>query len=235
MHTAGQIKKIPWDSKVFGINCYEITTLSRENLNRAGKIPGHYTVKVNPLTPKRILFDCGFYYCDTLVEASCAKNDFTYFPDKRVFISRQTPPADLIRISTGAFRHGRFHRDFNIATKFADARYNRWLKELCRRKTVLGLIFDNTLAGFFAYQNNRIALHAISKKFRGRGLAKYLWSAACVELFKEHKQLTVTFSLANMPIMNVYAKLGFKFKSAKDVYHKYTGETEPKYRAGKKP
>jgi ribosomal protein S18 acetylase RimI-like enzyme len=126
-----------------------------------------------------------------------------------------------LAILDGAFTYGRFHRDFSLDKKAADQRYARWLKELYLSGNIFALLFENQLAGFFAFSGNRIALHALGKDFRGKGLSKYLWSAACKELFRRGNQELISFiSATNIPVLNLYISLGFRFRNPKDVYHR---------------
>ena len=214
------IIETPWDAKVFGIDTYEIRSLSQETLEEAIKLRGHFTVKVDPRSSKKILSDYGFYYCDTLVEPYCNGAGFVYSEHKTASVSRSVDIDELLTISEGAF-YGRFHRDFNVDRRLADLRYDMWLREHYDKGDVFGLIFDNKLAGFFAFSGNRITLHALSEKYRGKGLAKYLWSAACKELFgMGHRELVSSISTFNTPAVNLYSSLGFKFRSPVDVYHR---------------
>ncbi|MDP2751112.1 MAG: hypothetical protein Q8O31_00680, partial [Rhodocyclaceae bacterium] len=139
--------KSPWDSDVFGVDAYEITEASRETLELAARIPGHYTVRVAPLASKRLLQDHGFYYCDTLVEPRCAPERFIAFDDNDVTVSRDVGLEELLAICHGAFCHGRFHRDFNMDAALADRRYDRWLVQLHAAGQVYGLSYRSELAG----------------------------------------------------------------------------------------
>ena len=113
------------------------------------------------------------------------------------------------------------HRDFNVDKRAADLRYDTWLRELFSQNNVMGLMFGNTLAGFFAISDNRILLHALDPAFRGRGLSKFFWSAACKALFETgHNELVSSVSASNVVVLNVYASLGFKFRRPLDVYHR---------------
>jgi ribosomal protein S18 acetylase RimI-like enzyme len=63
----------------------------------------------------------------------------------------------------------------------------------------------------------------MADSFRGKGLAKYLWSTGCRELFKRgHKELSSSISAANLAVLNLYSSLGFRFRNAVDVYHRLT-------------
>jgi len=218
----------PWDSLNFGFNTFEILYNSeadfRSTLDKilGEKILGHYTVKVNPLISKKIFHEFGFYYCDTLIEPYC-NNDRLIICDKEgIYLSESVSINELISISHGVFIHGRFHRDFNLNKDLADIRYNLWLKQLWEERNVFSLIYFNEIAGFFGYSNDKILLHALSKKYQGKGLAKYFWSLACQRLFAQgYPELKSSVSASNVSVLNLYSSLGFRFRNPVDVYHWY--------------
>lgn len=224
MKKSKHLLKTSWDSIVFGIDTYEIKSVSDEILNSLAKLKGHFTVRIDPLSPhKRLLYRHGFYYCGTLIEPYCSREAFRYFTlsNGGIRISRKVPIEELIKISHGAFSYDRFHRDFNIKRKLADLRYDKWLKKLYEANHAFALIFNNKCISFFGYKRNKIVLHAISNEYRGKGLAKYLWSAACKELFKiGHKELVSSISATNLAAVNLYSSLGFRFRNPVEIYHK---------------
>jgi GNAT superfamily N-acetyltransferase len=224
MKKSKYILRTKWDSLVFGIDTYEIKFVSEDILNSLAKLKGHFTIRVDPLSShKKVLYSCGFYYCDTLIEPYCSKKKIRYFshPNVKIKILRRVPVKELIKISHGAFSYGRFHKDFNMKRKLSDLRYDRWLKKLYEANHVFALMFNNKCVCFFGYKGNKILLHAISKKYRGKGLAKYLWSVACRELFKKgHKELVSSISASNLAAVNLYSSLGFKFRNPVEIYHK---------------
>ena len=125
--------------------------------------------------------------------------------------------------AVSVIHHGRFHRDFNLSDDAADQRYVNWLQQLYREKEVFAMAWDGELAAFFACDGNRILLHAVAEKFRGKGLAKYLWSLSCQELFAfGHEQLQSSVSSSNLAVVNLYASLGFRFRGAIDIYQRLT-------------
>ncbi|MDH4233430.1 MAG: GNAT family N-acetyltransferase, partial [Nitrospirota bacterium] len=194
--------------------------VSVEIMEQVVRVPGHYTVKVDPLSSKKLLHAYGFYYCDTLIEPYCSRGNFVFFQNDEAAISRTVALDDLTAICKNVFFHGRFHRDFNLDKKMADARYVNWLKELYRSGSVYALLYRSALEGFIGFSANKLVLHAIRKESQGKGLAKYLWSLVCKELFDHgHSELISSVSAANLPAINLYASLGFRFRNALDVYH----------------
>ncbi|OIO68106.1 MAG: GNAT family N-acetyltransferase [Zetaproteobacteria bacterium CG12_big_fil_rev_8_21_14_0_65_55_1124] len=218
----------PWDAAVFGIPCYEITDPSEMLLAHAASTPGHYTVKIDPLADKGLLHQYGFYYTDTLLEPVCTTGQLISHVHPEACISTDVALADVQRICRHAFVHGRFQRDFNLPRDQADQRYVQWLAQMHAGGGVIGLLFERELAGFIAHrmgddQHDALLLHAVAEPFRGRGLAKFLWSETCRYLFAQGAvELSSSVSAANLPVLNLYASLGFRFKDAVDVYHRLT-------------
>lgn len=223
MITLPNIKISPWDTAVFGIDAYEITNLSCESLEVALHAPGHYTIRVDPLTSKQLLHDYGFYYCDTLIEPFCKPVSFLPFDALEVSISRSLALGPLLVICHGAFSHGRFHRDFNLSKEQANQRYDKWLTQLHDSGNVYSLLYKDELAGFIAVDGNRLVLHAIAEFQRGKGLAKALWTPVCRALFEQGcNELVSSISASNLAVMNLYTTLGFRFRTPTDIYHRMT-------------
>ncbi|MDP1996282.1 MAG: GNAT family N-acetyltransferase [Gallionella sp.] len=215
------IKDTPWDAAVFGMHTAEIVEYSEANLQQALQMPGHYTIKVNPLADKRLLHEHGFYYCDTLIEPYCTAQRLKLVEHLDATISMQADWAALLAICHGAFAHGRFHRDFNLDKACADLRYDNWLHQLYENDALYGLFWRGKLAGFIAHTDNNLVLHAVDDSHRGKGLAKYWWSAVSAEILAAgHAEVKSSISAANLATLNLYASLGFSFRHPLDVYHR---------------
>ena len=221
MPTINLLKPTPWDTAVFGINTFELTEYSEAALQLAATTPGHHTLKVDPLADKQLLHHYGFYYCDTLIEPFCEHDDFTPHDHPKAGIDPHPVLDVLMPICHGAFSHGRFHRDFNLSKDAADRRYDQWLGQLHEKGQVFSLLFEDDPAGFIAYEENRLLLHAVAEPCRGKGIAKHLWSAACRELFSRgHNELSSSISATNLAAANLYASLGFRLRNPVDIYHR---------------
>jgi RimJ/RimL family protein N-acetyltransferase len=221
----------PWDSRALGIDTYEIIYESTEQLKQSlhqiqqENKAGHYTVKIDPLASKRILHEFGFYYCDTMVEPYCTVEFFIPHVKEGIELSQKVDFQTLLNICHGAFIHDRFHKDFNIERHLADIRYDLWLKDLWEAKQVFGLMYFDEVVGFWGFSKNKIVLHAMSERYRGKGLSKYFWSCACQALFeKKYTELVSSISISNLAVLNLYASLGFRFRRPVDVYHCLLGD-----------
>jgi hypothetical protein len=216
-----QIKPVPWDKRAFGFDCFEIVDADPQLLKDALATPGHYTAKVDPLADKSALQQNGFYYCDTLIEPWCTSDRLIKFAHDGVSFSTTVPIESIVDICRQAFLYGRFHRDFNIDSKQADARYENWLRELHGAGKVYGLLLDERVAGFIAHSGGKLVLHAMGSAYRGKGLAKYFWSRVCQHLFEQgHAEIESSISFVNIAVINLYATLGFRFRRPVDVYHR---------------
>lgn len=214
------IFKTPWDTNALGVDCYEISNSGEVDLKNLGA-PGHYTVKVDPLSDKSNLHKSGFYYCDTLVTTFSSQRTFKPYQNSKVSIANNCSVESIAEICIMAFQHGRFHRDFNVTLSAAEQRYEAWATSLVDAGCVTGLIFEDKLVGFIASQGAHLVLHAIKSEWRGRGLSKYLWTPVCENLYKSGaSEVTSSISASNIPILNLYSRLGFGFKDPLDVYHK---------------
>ena len=220
MNTPPLIKPTPWDTAAFGMPTWELTEYSEKTLQQVAQAVGHYTLKVDPLADKRLLHEYGFYYCDTLIEPHCNATRLRAVQHPEANISRDVDVEQALAICHVAFAHGRFHRDFNLPKAAADLRYDNWLKQLLDAQQVYGLYWQNDLAGFIGHSGNNLILHALSEKYRGKGWSKYWWSAVCIELLQAgHSEVKSSISATNLPVLNLYASLGFSFSNPQDIYH----------------
>ncbi|TLS74923.1 GNAT family N-acetyltransferase [Mariprofundus erugo] len=221
------ISPTPWDTKVFGIPCFEITAYAEEPLAIAASVTGHYTIKVDPLANKELLQKYGFYYTDTLIEPVCRVDRFTPHQHADCSVRTDTPLDELLPMCDHTFLHGRFHRDFMLAGAAADQRYRQWLSQMHCENEVFALYYNTNLAGFIAHHQGNLLLHAIAREYRGQGLAKYFWSHVCDHLFLSGaSEIRSSVSAANLAVLNLYASLGFRFCHATDIYHRLTRSSD---------
>lgn len=219
------IKPTPWDQKVFSCYTAEITEYSEQALMACVGMSGMFTLKIDPLTDKSLAHAHGFYYCDTLLTPECTRQNLKAYSHSATSIDKNASLDELLVICDAAFSHGRFHRDFNLDKKKADARYNQWLADLYQHGQVFSLRAFGKLAGFIACRDNELQLHAVASDFRSKGLAKYWWTLTCAQLFEQgHQTVRSSVSASNLAVVNLYSRLGFNFTSAVDIYHKVIEE-----------
>ncbi|MBK9161554.1 MAG: GNAT family N-acetyltransferase [Nitrosomonadales bacterium] len=217
------IRQVAWDTVALGMPAWELLEHSAVALQQAVMTAGHHTIKVDPLADKRLLHEHGFYYCDTLIEPHCNAARLRPVRHPDATISKEVDAQQVLAIGHGAFVHGRFHRDFNLGRNVADLRYDNWLRQLLDEEQVYGLYWQGALSGFIGHSGNSLVLHALAEQQRGKGRAKFWWSAACSELLAAgHEEIRSSISASNLGALNLYASLGFSFKHPQDVYHRLT-------------
>ena len=220
MVNARLIERTPWDCAALGHDAFELANAGPEAMTQVGA-SGHYTVKVDPLASKQLLHTNGFYYCDTLIEPYCEAERLRSLPHAAAGFDHRPALEPLLALCRGAFRHGRFHRDFNVERRLADLRYEAWLRTLHAADQVYGLTWEGEVAGFIAHEAGKLVLHALGEKHRGRGIAKHLWSAVCADLTRRGaREISSSISAANVAALSLYASLGFRFRKPLDVYHR---------------
>ena len=221
MNTTMRFKATPWDTLAFGMPTWELSEYSEAAMQQAEQTAGHYSIKVDPLSNKRLLNQYGFYYCDTLIEPRCNAAQLRSFQHPDATFSKEADAERVLAIGHGAFVHGRFHRDFNLTKAAADLRYDNWLKQLLEDGQVYGLYWQGELAGFIGYNADSLVLHALAMQYRGKGLAKFWWSAVCAELLAAGcNKVTSSISSTNLAAVNLYISMGFSFSHPQDIYQR---------------
>jgi len=213
----------PWDNGILGMPSFEVLRMDEASLQASCVQAGHYTIKVDPLVDKRLLNQYGYYYTDTLIEPYCSRQNFQAQYHGKVSVVEAFELSQVLPMCEDSFLHGRFHRDFHVSNVQADQRYKQWLTQLYNEGCVLGLCYDDVLAGFIAYHKGNLLLHTIAPEFRGKGLGKYFWSTALDDIFASGcEEISSSISASNLAILNLYASLGFRFRNSVDVYHHVT-------------
>ncbi len=212
-----------WDSKVFGIDTYELKEYSKESLNSISSISGHFTLRLDPLEDKELVNKYGFYYADTLIEPYLSKENFKKNLESKYEINLSPDVEELIPICRNAFAYDRFHRDSNLKKELSDERYVNWLKEFSTKGKVMTTMSEKQTTAFFCYDKGKLLLHAVSEKFRGKGLAKYFWTEVIDSLFQlGFTEVNSSISASNLSVLNLYSSLNFRFRNPKEIYHRYS-------------
>ncbi|WP_254434108.1 GNAT family N-acetyltransferase [Halobacillus sp. Marseille-Q1614] len=216
------LRPTPWDVRNFHIDTFEVTSMEEEALAQTEERKGHYTIKIDPLSNPKRLLDSGFYYVDTLIEPVCKAEKLLNFDQEGITIEERYNLNTVLEIAEKTFHHGRFHRDFNIPNEQADKRYMNWTKDLIEKEQVYALNVQGETAGFYGFEKDKVLLLGMSRKYRGKGLARPFLSAACQKQLIESgsEELTTSISAANVASLNLFYSLGYRLRTTKDVYHK---------------
>ena len=219
------LEETPWDKRNFHIDTYQLTAATEDALKQTNEVEGHFTLKIDPLESTENLKKYGFYYVDTLTEPVCKRENLQIYQQEGISLSHDYVREDILEIAKESFKGGRFHRDFNIPDFMADRRYMNWVSDLIEKDLIFALNYHGKLAGFYAYEGDKVLLLGIKEQFRSKGLTKAFTSQSCKDQFEreETDTLITSISPSNLPSLNLFLSLGFKLKNTIDVYHKLNG------------
>ncbi len=239
-----QVAEIPWDTKLFGYPVAEVKRfdLASETQQMIGFdslgewLKNHNTKLCSVRIPLDRVSDIhafeafGFRFVE-LDYSPILKNlqDFEVQDDASLVISvaSSADQAALERIADGGFPFGRFHQDPRIDSQMGDKRYSQWVTNafVNSQQEVLKVTQNQAIVGFFVneYPDDHStfwSLTAISKEFRGASMGKRVWKAMIAREKSNHRQtISTRISSHNIPVMNLYVSLGFRFPAPVVTLH----------------
>ncbi|MBU8975638.1 MULTISPECIES: GNAT family protein [unclassified Lysobacter] len=245
-HAGGraEVRLTPWDERALGMRTAEIVRLEVsddpagrpliEEVERWGRENGvrYLFGRVDAAAPsaKKAVLDAGF----AIVECSIAlsRAGFAGLPPVPARMRPALRPAEeadigeLERIARDDFNHGRFLEDPAIDPALAAARTANWIGDLVRQRLAYAATSNGKLIGFHAERVSADGRHAdlILTGATGRYaiMAMPLWITALESLSARGVQdCSTLISAANTGIVNLYARLGFRFDTTLFGFRKY--------------
>ena len=156
--------------------------------------------------------------------------------DTRGFsVTRPTDESDIPRlcdIARRAFRTDRFHRDHRFDAAASDGLYEKWVRTWHNRpdpaKLSRVLVVDGHVAGFFMTEVIRpggqasarvalIVLNAVDPERAGLGLGYRMYCDVLDCVRDEAEYASAVVASANVAVVNLYAKLGFRISTGGEV------------------
>jgi ribosomal protein S18 acetylase RimI-like enzyme len=234
----------PWDQLALGFVTAELTTLraasaevatalleQAESWARANNV--HYLfgrVPANAYHLRHALSEQGH----AMVECSLtlSRDGFAGLPSVPTRMRPQLRPAcrddlpALQAIANQDFNHGRFLEDPAIAREQAVRRTANWVGDLFDQGLLQTAESSGRIVGFHAERITSDGRHAdlilTGTASRYAMLAVPLWISALEQLAKRRIESCATLvSAANTGIVNLYAKLGFRYDSTLFGYRKF--------------
>jgi ribosomal protein S18 acetylase RimI-like enzyme len=202
---------------------------SEENkwLQKIHNMPCFVFCKVIPTETEVIvgLEEIGFNLIDTNV--TLVNNTLKEFIDSKYkfCFAEKEDKKDTIELAATSFVYSRFHLDHRVSNNVANKVKELWVENFFNGKRGSHMVLakdGDRIIGFLQIiaqeEQYIIDLIAVSKDYRKQGIAKNLILFANANLENIEKVIVGT-QIANMPSINLYEKLGFRFKSAKYVFH----------------
>jgi RimJ/RimL family protein N-acetyltransferase len=233
---------VPWDSEVFGFPVAQIDRIELADAAEASAAYHHFeqwrdglavrmvTCRLDHFALQESMFleGCGFRFVELVYRPSLCL-EHTDFPESELVIEPALP-ADLPEIEAiagDAFSTGRYLLDWRLNPAHSHLRYRNWVRSSATsaNQEVLKGSLHGQIVGFFiierrADQSVYWHLTAMAKRWQGQGLGKRLWQAFAMRARLDGaSRIETTISGHNLPVMNLYARLGFRFDAAQMTLH----------------
>lgn len=234
---------VPWDSRIFGFAVAQISAISVEDVAAARADFDAFNVwrdahevalvscrlSHDRLRESMLLEEQGFKFVEMVYPMRCSWVEAAAFPPSDLTIERATL-ADLEpiqNIGAAAFATGRFNVDPRIGPELGGKRYAVWVENSLHSQSqiVVKALLRGQLVGFFIYENRPDGstywhLTAVSPAHQGQGVGGVLWRKMIMLHQREGcRRIETVVSARNTPVLNLYAKLGFRFEPPHMTFH----------------
>jgi len=141
--------------------------------------------------------------------------------------ARGTVLAGIADMAAGAFGNERYHTDPRLDTALANARYAQWVLNSAKaaHTRVLGIFDDAELVAFFVCKDSAAGrvewlLTAVAPTRQGQGVGLRAWQTMLAWHQSQGRETIVTtIASRNVRVLNLYAKLGFRFLPPEMTFH----------------
>jgi ribosomal protein S18 acetylase RimI-like enzyme len=235
---------VPWDTETFG---FPVAQIGRVELGQDAEptelldafeawCAGHDVRLIScrldhlQLRESMALEERGFRFVEMVYGPRFDSFEAIAAPRRDLQVAEATPAdlAGIEDIAYSAFTTGRFLLDARLAPDLSRRRYATWVRTSFESPghTILKAEADGDLVGFLIVEHRPDQsvywhLTAIAPEWQGVGMGMSLWQAMLLRHRAEGASFVeTTISGHNLPIINLYARLGFSFASAQMTFHR---------------
>lgn len=239
---------VPWDSEILGFTVAQISkiTIQQEATQQAAKMLSDYfrhqgvqlvsaRLPVSDLQASMLLEMAGFRF----VEVTCQP----VFSGLSEWSAGEETGIEVIGVTQDSlpmvedmasrvFRNERFYVDPRLNPQSSDQRYRYWVRSAFDhpRQYLYAMLEEKTIIGFFVTEDQppgQVYWHltAIAPEYQGCGYGRRVWK----KMMQFHQQagqtsITTTIVTRNIPVLNLYASLGFRFTQPEMGFHWWAGD-----------
>jgi ribosomal protein S18 acetylase RimI-like enzyme len=128
----------------------------------------------------------------------------------------------IMECARESFSDDRFHMDPNCHKELADLRFFNWAKDLIDNPEVeiYIAVLGEDVVGFLAQKQGNLILAGFMSSYTGKGLGEFLWLESLSNMMTHGlEHATTRISANNVAVLNLYARLGFKFRNPAAMFH----------------
>jgi hypothetical protein len=197
--------------------------------------------KVN-LSIAPVLQRCGFYFVESILkpQTNLSNNIIlnNFIDDRSSFIPGKYPEktlkvhnlarndkvtrARLKEIAEHSFSDDRFHIDLNCPDSIANRRFSNWVDDLYKDEGVdfYYLEYSGKAIAFMCHKNQNLILAGFEKQYVNSGLGDFFWLSVLETMLQRGIcQVKTLIAVNNISVLNLYSRLGFKFKHPSVTFH----------------
>lgn len=234
--------RVTWDSNVLGVPVANITRL---DIGKAGKAQQGYDIfKLWVQENNYGMISCRLLHNKLLESGLLERNDFRFiemmlhpvltnlqnYPISEHGLSISSVEATevplIADIAERVFIYERFHVDPFLDSRFGDTRYRKWVENSYsnEKQHLLKATLNDNILGFFVveYKDDLVYWHltAIAPEWHGQGVGSRVWMAMIESHQKKSfNQILTAISARNVPVLNLYSKLNFRFQQPEMTFH----------------
>jgi len=237
--------RVPWDSEILGFGVAAIDNLKVRDFKRAETEFAVFTdwrkhegirlcscrVPHDHLPETTFLQRQGFHFIELNYHPELLGLQQLEFPANEILIepAEEKDIDELVGMASRVFEHGRFHQDLQLGAEVGNRRYGIWMRNAFSHaeQTVLKCVEQGRTVGFFVVEypaefKAYWSLIGLAPGMGGRGLGTRVWQT----MMRYHRAegmdaIQTSISSHNIPILNLYAKLGFRFPQPDVTFHRH--------------
>ncbi len=231
----------PWDSVLFGAPVLQINTLAVrsagageaarpfvEARERLGTRLVSCRLPHDRLAESMLLEDLGFRFIEMLYQPSLELTG-PAGPETGLTVSRATAAdlPDMLDTAGAAFGNERFHMDPRLPSALGDLRYQNWVRNTLDHPSQqlfairdgdaqVAFFITEDLPGGVCYWH----LTAVAPRLQGQGYGRRTWEAMIEHARRNGAgQVRTSIVARNHRVLNLYARLGFRFPPPQMTFH----------------